>query len=61
MLLLDFWPLKRLNWQSFFEKIPFFILGGIFAVITYISQTRTAVDYLARQDGHWACFFHALP
>jgi tetratricopeptide (TPR) repeat protein len=43
MLLLDFWPLKRLKWQSFLEKIPFFILGGIFAIITYISQTRTDI------------------
>ncbi len=43
MLLLDFWPLKRLKWRSFLEKIPFFILGGIFAVITYVSQTRTAI------------------
>jgi tetratricopeptide (TPR) repeat protein len=25
-----------------FEKLPFFVLGGIFAVITYISQKRTA-------------------
>ena len=42
MLLLDFWPLKRLKWPTVLEKIPFFILSGIFAVITYISQTRTA-------------------
>jgi len=42
MLLLDFWPLKRLKWPTVLEKIPLFILGGIFAVITYISQTRTA-------------------
>ena len=25
MLLLDFWPLKRLKRQSFFEKIPFYL------------------------------------
>jgi tetratricopeptide (TPR) repeat protein len=53
MLLLDFWPLKRLKWQSFLEKIPFFILGGIFAVITYISQTNTAGSTLPTETGIW--------
>ncbi len=53
MLLLDFWPLKRLKWQSFFEKIPFFILGGIFAIITYISQTSTAGSTLPTETGIW--------
>jgi len=42
MLLIDYWPLRRLNWRVVLEKIPFFVLGGVFAVITYISQTRTA-------------------
>jgi tetratricopeptide (TPR) repeat protein len=42
MLLMDYWLLRRLNWRAIFEKIPFFMLGGIFAVITYISQSRTA-------------------
>jgi tetratricopeptide (TPR) repeat protein len=53
MLLLDFWPLKRLKWQSFLEKIPFFILGGIFAIITYISQTSTAGSTLPTGTGIW--------
>jgi hypothetical protein len=53
MLLLDFWPLKRLKWQSFLEKIPFLILGGIFAVITYISQTSTAASILPTKAGIW--------
>jgi len=42
MLLMDYWPLRRLNRRAIFEKIPFFVLGGIFAVITYISQSRSA-------------------
>ena len=42
MLLMDFWPLKRLRWRTVLEKLPFFVIGGIFAVITYISQSRTA-------------------
>ena len=53
MLLLDFWPLKRFKWRSFLEKIPFFILGGIFAIITYISQTRTACSTLPTETGIW--------
>jgi tetratricopeptide (TPR) repeat protein len=42
MLLLDYWPLKRLSVKTVFEKLPFFVLGGISAVITYISQNRAA-------------------
>jgi protein O-mannosyl-transferase len=57
MLLLDFWPLKRLKWQSFLEKIPFFILGGIFAFITYISQTRTAITLSPVKMGIGHVFF----
>jgi tetratricopeptide (TPR) repeat protein len=42
MLLMDYWPLRRLKWRSLLEKLPFFVIGGISAVITYISQSRTA-------------------
>lgn len=42
MLLFDFWPLRRLSKKTVFEKLPFFILGGCSAVITYISQNCTA-------------------
>ena len=42
MLLLDYWPLRRLNIRAVFEKSAFFIIAGIFAVITIISQGRTA-------------------
>ena len=41
MLLLDYWPLGRLKIRTVLEKLPFFVVGAIFAVITYISQTRT--------------------
>jgi tetratricopeptide (TPR) repeat protein len=41
MLLLDYWPLNRLKIRTILEKLPFFIVGAIFVVITYISQTRT--------------------
>ena len=42
MLLLDYWPLARLSRRAFLEKIPFFVVAIIFAVITYVSQGRTA-------------------
>lgn len=40
MLLLDYWPLKRLNRQAVLEKLPIFTVGVIFAIITYVSQSR---------------------
>jgi len=42
MLLLDYWPLRRISWRAVLEKIPFFVLGGISAIVTVISQTRAA-------------------
>ena len=42
LLLLDYWPLRRLGKRAVLEKIPFFVMGGIFAIITFVSQTRTA-------------------
>ncbi len=43
LLLLDFWPLRRLSWKSLLEKVPYFVIAGGSAVITYVSQARTAV------------------
>ncbi len=40
LILLDFWPLNRLNKQAIMEKIPLFIIGGAFAIVTIISQGR---------------------
>jgi len=61
MLLMDYWPLNRLQTQDsrlktqatklIFEKMPFFVLGGIFAIITYISQSRTASTVLPSRFG----------
>jgi tetratricopeptide (TPR) repeat protein len=42
LLLMDYWPLRRLKWRAILEKLPLFVIGGISAVITYISQSRTA-------------------
>ena len=43
MLVLDYWPLGRWNKKAIEEKMPLFVLGGIFAVITFVSQSRTAI------------------
>ena len=44
LLVMDYWPLERLKTQVkklILEKVPFFVLGGIFAVITVISNARS--------------------
>ncbi|MFH0980235.1 MAG: tetratricopeptide repeat protein [Planctomycetota bacterium] len=50
MLLLDYWPIRRLGRRAIVEKLPFLVVAGIFAVITVISQSRalgitTPADY----------------
>jgi len=42
MLLLDYWPLRRLEPRRVFEKIPHFLLAAASAVITIVSNARTA-------------------
>lgn len=49
MLLLDCYPLRRLSCSAVIEKLPFLVIGGISAVITYISQSRVAVVMLPGQ------------
>jgi Flp pilus assembly protein TadD/nitrogen fixation-related uncharacterized protein len=49
MLLMDYWPLNRHRSQTakhairamIFEKLPFFVIGGVSAAITYFSQMHT--------------------
>lgn len=52
MLLLDFWPLGKLDLKAVLEKVPLFIIGAVFAAITMISQhatvsVQTAIDHNA--------------
>jgi len=53
MLLLDFWPLGRLGRRAVVEKVPFLIVGGVSAVITYISQAGTASVALPGEFSPW--------
>jgi Flp pilus assembly protein TadD len=39
ILLLDYWPLQRLSKKAVLEKIPLFVICGIFAVLAMISQS----------------------
>lgn len=48
LLLLDYWPLGRLDWRRIIEKLPFFAIAVASAVITVISQRH--VDLTAMQD-----------
>ena len=55
LLLLDYWPLGRLefgpkfSWRPFVEKIPFFVLTAGSCLVTFLVQERTgAVASLAR-------------
>jgi tetratricopeptide (TPR) repeat protein len=51
MLLLDYWPLGRLNRKALLEKLPLFLVGGIFGAITYLSQSQTAAVQLPTEYG----------
>lgn len=42
LLLLNYWPLRRLSRRTLAELVPFFAIAGTFAVVTLISHARTA-------------------
>lgn len=42
LVILDYWPLRRLNRKSLLEKVPFFAVAVISAVITLVSQALSA-------------------
>ncbi|MBW1683633.1 MAG: tetratricopeptide repeat protein [Deltaproteobacteria bacterium] len=42
VFVLDFWPLRRLGRNTLVEKIPFFVLAGLSAIVASISQKRTS-------------------
>jgi Flp pilus assembly protein TadD len=43
VLLLDYWPLRRLNLNTILEKTPFFIICAISVVLAFISQSTFGV------------------
>jgi tetratricopeptide (TPR) repeat protein len=42
LLVLDFWPLRRLGKRALVEKLPFLALAVLFAVVTVLSQQARA-------------------
>ncbi len=52
LLLMDFWPLKILSWRVAAQKLPYFAAAAGFAVITVISQARTALVVMPGQYGY---------
>jgi tetratricopeptide (TPR) repeat protein len=51
MLLLDFWPLRRISRRAILEKIAFFAIAVGSAVVTYISQSRTSLAKTPGESG----------
>ncbi len=50
LLLLDYWPLRRLSRRALLEKIPFFVVGAASAVITVVATSQTAGITLPGRD-----------
>ncbi len=42
MLLLDYWPVRRLTWKAVIEKVPLLVIAAVSSLVTYISQAETA-------------------
>ena len=53
MLLMDGWPLGRWGRRAVVEKLPFFAIAGVSAVVTYLSQSATAGVDLPGETGPW--------
>jgi len=54
MLVMDYWPLRRLNRKAFIEKIPLFLIAGISAFITFYSQRATfGVNMPSKRSPLW--------
>jgi tetratricopeptide (TPR) repeat protein len=51
MLVLDYWPQKRLGKRALLEKVPFVIIAGIAALITFLSQRNTADVIMPSEHG----------
>jgi len=51
LLLMDYWPLKRLNRRAILEKLPLFVVAAVFALITYVSQSRAGTTALPTHYG----------
>jgi tetratricopeptide (TPR) repeat protein len=51
LLLLDYWPLRRLSWRSALEKTPLLAIAGLSAVLTVVSQASAAAVQSPDEQG----------
>ncbi len=51
LLILDLWPLRRLSKKAVLEKVPLFVMAGIAAIVTFISQSTAASVTLPTESG----------
>jgi tetratricopeptide (TPR) repeat protein len=49
LLILDVWPLHRMNRRAVVEKLRLLLLGGLSAVVTYVSQSQSASTHAPGQ------------
>ncbi len=50
MLLLDYWPLRRLSWRRVLEKTPLFVIAAAASLVTVISQGQRALLELPHEQ-----------
>lgn len=50
LLLLDYWPLRRLGKQAFVEKVPLFVIAFASSIVTLISTVRNCAVTLPNQN-----------
>ncbi|MFH0980127.1 MAG: tetratricopeptide repeat protein [Planctomycetota bacterium] len=53
LLILDYWPLRRLTFRTLVEKGPFLAVGVVSAVITVVSHSRTAGILAPSETAAW--------
>ena len=49
LLVLDYWPLRRLSRAAVVEKLPFVVVAGLSAIITFVSQAAAGNVILPRE------------
>jgi len=50
LLILDYWPLRRLSWRTLLEKLPLLVIAGLAAGLAFVSQARTGAVALPWQQ-----------
>jgi len=51
LLILDWWPLRRFNREALIEKVSFFVVFCLFALVIFLSQSMTAGAHMPVEYG----------